>query len=130
MHRFSWIAVAALVMGLLTAAPVLAATFVVNSTADVVDVSPGNGECKTAGGECTLRAAIQEANALRAAEAITITLPAGTYTLTLAGTEEDASATGDLDAFFAIDINGADASTTIIDANALGRVFEVHDLGS
>ncbi len=38
------------------------ATFAVNSTADAVDTSPGNGICATAGGVCTLRAAIQEAN--------------------------------------------------------------------
>ncbi|HEU4760300.1 MAG TPA: right-handed parallel beta-helix repeat-containing protein, partial [Dehalococcoidia bacterium] len=41
-------------------------TFTVNSTADVVDAAPGNGACETAPGNgvCTLRAGIQEANAL------------------------------------------------------------------
>ncbi|HYN88641.1 MAG TPA: CSLREA domain-containing protein, partial [Ardenticatenaceae bacterium] len=38
-------------------------TFTVDSTADVVDQSPGNGTCATSHGSCTLRAAIQEANA-------------------------------------------------------------------
>jgi hypothetical protein len=46
------------------APPVLAATFTVNSTGDDPDASPGNGVCQTAGGQCTLRAAIQEVNAL------------------------------------------------------------------
>jgi CSLREA domain-containing protein len=46
------------------APPVLAATFTVNSTDDDPDASPGNGVCQTAGGQCTLRAAIQEVNAL------------------------------------------------------------------
>lgn len=46
------------------APPVLAATFTVNSTGDEDDASPGNGVCQTAGGQCTLRAAIQESNAL------------------------------------------------------------------
>jgi CSLREA domain-containing protein len=42
----------------------LAAAFVVNSTADAADASIGNGICETAtAGQCTLRAAIQEANA-------------------------------------------------------------------
>ena len=42
-------------------------TLTVNSTADGVDASPGNGVCATAGGQCTLRAAIQEANSLAGA---------------------------------------------------------------
>jgi CSLREA domain-containing protein len=46
------------------APPVLAATFTVDSTGDDPDASPGNGVCRTAGGQCTLRAAIQEVNAL------------------------------------------------------------------
>src|SRR3990172_1659410 len=41
--------------------PSQAATFTVNSTTDGVDSNPGNGVCATAGGVCTLRAAIQEA---------------------------------------------------------------------
>ena len=58
-----------------------AITFAVNNTADVVDAAPGNGVCATAGGVCTLRAAIQEANADPGGD--TITLPAGTYKLIL-----------------------------------------------
>lgn len=41
-----------------------AATLRVNSTADDPDVTPGDGLCATVAGVCTLRAAIQEANAL------------------------------------------------------------------
>ncbi|HKP71002.1 MAG TPA: choice-of-anchor Q domain-containing protein [Pyrinomonadaceae bacterium] len=37
--------------------------FTVNSTADTFDAAPGNGACADAGGQCTLRAAIAEANA-------------------------------------------------------------------
>ena len=40
-----------------------AATFTVNSTADAVDANPGNGVCADGTGNCTLRAAIMEANA-------------------------------------------------------------------
>ena len=40
-----------------------AATFTVNSLADTPDAAPGNGVCADAGGLCTLRAALQEANA-------------------------------------------------------------------
>jgi CSLREA domain-containing protein len=49
---------------LLAAPPAAAAlTLTVDSTADAVDALPGNGACSTAAGKCTLRAAIQEANA-------------------------------------------------------------------
>jgi CSLREA domain-containing protein len=54
-----------------------AAAFTVDSTGDQTDATPGNGVCATAGGQCTLRAAIVEANALMGADAITV--PAGTY---------------------------------------------------
>jgi CSLREA domain-containing protein len=40
------------------------AAFQVTSTEDVVDAAPGNGVCRTAAGACTLRAAIQESNAV------------------------------------------------------------------
>ena len=38
------------------------ATFQVNSTSDEDDAAPGDGACATASGQCTLRAAIQQAN--------------------------------------------------------------------
>jgi CSLREA domain-containing protein len=47
------------------------AGFVVNSTGDGSDNNPGNGLCNDGTGFCTLRAAIQEANALSGAETIT-----------------------------------------------------------
>jgi len=37
-------------------------TYPVNSDTDASDANPGNGLCATSGGNCTLRAAIQEAN--------------------------------------------------------------------
>src|SRR5437773_2640657 len=100
-----------------------AATFTVDSTVDAVDAAPGDGVCATAGGTCTLRAAVQEANALGGAN--TIEVPAGTHTLTLAGVE-DAAASGDLDVTGgSLTIEGAAAATTVVDANGLDRIFEV-----
>ena len=58
-----------------------AATLTVNSTRDVGDVSPGNGLCDTGtlnsqgATECTLRAAIEEANALAGVDTITVGIP-------------------------------------------------------
>ena len=54
-----------------------AATFVVNNTGDAADAAQGNGVCATAGAVCTLRAAIQEANALAGADTITFNIGAG-----------------------------------------------------
>src|SRR3954451_17819639 len=91
-------ALAALVTTLalaLCAAPAAAVPFTVTSTADAVDANPGDASCASASNGCTLRAAVQEANMLAGPDEID--LPAGTYRLTLAGTGEDAAATGDLD---------------------------------
>lgn len=44
--------------------PALAEEFMVDSTADEVDVALGNESCETAAEECTLRAAIEEGNSL------------------------------------------------------------------
>ncbi len=105
-------------------APAGAATFIVNDTTDAVDLTPGDGSCLTAGGQCTLRAAIQEANALAGAD--TIVVPAGTFVLTLAGAGEDAAATGDLDITQDVVIQGAGAGQTIVDGSSLDdRVFDI-----
>lgn len=57
-------ALIALVCALFAPAVAGAETFVVNSTGDGEDETPGDEFCLTAGNECTLRAAIEEANAL------------------------------------------------------------------
>lgn len=100
-----------------------AATFTVDSTADVGDEAPGDGVCLTSEGECTLRAAIQEANALAGTDSID--LPTGGYTLTIAGAGEDAAASGDLDITDDLMITGAGTVSTIIDGGALDRVIEI-----
>jgi len=60
--------IAALLAGVaLSPVPVAyAATFTVDNAGDAGDANPGNGSCATAGGVCTLRAAIEESNALAA----------------------------------------------------------------
>ena len=99
-----------------------AAGFAVNSTTDAVDANPGDGLCETAViGQCTLRAAVQEANALSGLDVINV--PAGTYTLTISGAGEDAAATGDLDLTDSVTISGAGAGVSIIDASGLDRAL-------
>ncbi|HSI79195.1 MAG TPA: choice-of-anchor Q domain-containing protein [Solirubrobacterales bacterium] len=79
------IATAALALAaaaLLVAAPppAGAAIFEVNTTGDLIDLNPGNGVCDTspqAGLQCSLRAAVGEANALAGADVARV--PAGNY---------------------------------------------------
>ena len=83
-----------------------AGEFTVNSTADMLDADPGDGLCETdITGDCTLRAAVQEANALEGAD--TITIPAGEYKLTMEGAGEDDALSGDLDITRQVTITGA-----------------------
>ena len=125
LYRIIWIVCLSSMALLFSASPnpVYAATFVVDSTDDAVDANPGDGVCATATNVCTLRAAIQEANALPGADIIEI--PAGIYTLSIPGTLEDDAATGDLDIRQAVTIIGAGPTSTIIDGGGLDRVFDL-----
>jgi CSLREA domain-containing protein len=62
---------------LFLATPLVASTYSVNSLGDASDATPGNDVCATAGTVCTLRAAIEEANAHAGGDAITFSI-AGT----------------------------------------------------
>ncbi len=112
---------AALLGAVLAAAPAAADTYTVNSTGDDVDAAPGNGVCATSDGVCTLRAAVQEANAHAGADAIT--LPAGLFLLARFGDGEDLGATGDLDVTDALELDGAGAASTIVDGLKSDRVL-------
>lgn len=105
-----------------------AATFVVDTTVDAVDANPGDGLCLTAAGQCSLRAAVQQANAAAASD--TITLPAGVYKLDVGSQGEDAAAGGDLDITSEIVINGAGADKTIVDGMKRDRLFHIHYTGN
>ncbi len=117
-----WTCVALAGTFFVAAAPAIADTYTVNSTTDGVDAAPGNGICATATGACTLRAAVQEANAHVGADVIS--LPAGLYLLSLAGSGEDLAATGDLDVTEALEVNGAGRDSTIIDGLSADRIFQ------
>jgi len=99
-------------LGVFLSASAQAAVFAVNSASDVVDANPGNGICETAlgNGVCTLRAAIQETNALAGADEII--LPPNTYVLTQV---TELTILGNLT------ITGGEAATTIIDGNRIVR---------
>jgi large repetitive protein len=129
--RRMWVMVV-MVLGMLAlAAPAAWATeFSVNNTNDAPDANTTDGVCdsnsEVEGNQCTLRAAIREANAQGAADVINV--PAGTYTLTIKGAGEDTSATGDLDIKEDLTINGAGAASTKVegDAGFDDTIFENH----
>lgn len=89
---------------------------VVNSTADDGDTSVGDGSCATAQGECTLRAAIQEVNALAGMDTITFSV-SGAIMLD--------SALPDLSSD--ININGPGVANLTVQrgSNGLFRIFTV-----
>jgi len=88
-------------------------------------------------GDCSLREAIQAANADSTVDVCpagsgtdTIVLPAGTYTLSLVGTAEDSNVNGDLDISSGVVIQGGGAASTIIDGNGDERIFDIRAGGS
>lgn len=93
----------------------LAATFTVTKAADTYD-----GTCNA---DCSLREAVRAANTTVGADVITI--PAGTYLLTLQGRNDDNTVTGDLDIRENVTINGAGRNATVINGNRIDRVFHV-----
>lgn len=102
---------------LVLAAPAVhAAAFLPNTLTDSTD-----GQCDN---HCSLREAIQAANANEGPDFIL--LNAGTYVLSLEGAGDDLGATGDLDIRDDVIIVGRDAINTVIDGLNLDRVFDVH----
>jgi uncharacterized delta-60 repeat protein len=100
------------------------AAFVVDTFDDTIDVSPGDGIAADVAGKTSLRAAIMEANALSGDDSIS--LPAGTFRFAITGINEDLAQTGDLDVRDDLTIKGAGEKLTIIDADQLDRLIEIH----
>lgn len=94
----------------------------VEVTYDAPDAHIGDGECADAQGACTLRAAVQEANADPGRT--TIELGRGVHVLSLpnAGGDEEQAATGDLDVTSEIEILGSKAT---LDVGGIDRAFDV-----
>ncbi|RMF51195.1 MAG: DUF11 domain-containing protein, partial [Anaerolineae bacterium] len=65
-----------------TAVTTVARAFVVNSTGDGADSNTADGACDNGGGNCTLRAAIQQANAIPGMDIIAFAIPgSGVHTI-------------------------------------------------
>ncbi|WP_165821285.1 right-handed parallel beta-helix repeat-containing protein [Nocardioides gansuensis] len=120
-----------------TAAQALSTSLVVNSTVDANDSNAGDGVCKATIGDCSLRAAVQEANANPGPDLIQI-LP-GTYPIEIAPINENAANVGDFEILDPVIIEKApgylgdaiiDGGTPLPDAplvaRGLDRLFEIH----
>ena len=71
----------------------------------------------------SLRSALNSANSNPGPDEII--LPAGIYTLTITGSGDDTNSAGDLDIRDSVTITGAGPDKTIIDGNAIDRVFDI-----
>lgn len=91
-------------------------TFTVTTTNDTHDAHPGDGKCADQHGRCSLRAAIEEADALPSGSQITISVPSGAYGLMLGTLNLTANT---------IIINGASRKTTLVDGNKQFTVMAV-----
>jgi len=112
-------------------------TFVVDDQSDTVDNNIGDGVCLTTNAKCTLRAAIQEANTQYAGHpgavytislpgAPTVVSPPTVYSLTIAGSGEDVSATGDLDIKANLVLRTTNGQAALVSASSLtDRVFHI-----
>ncbi len=130
-NRFtSWgcLLVIGLLMGAFAWTPLMAHAANINVTTSADEIATN--------GKCSLREAIRAANLNQKVDSCpagssgstdNITIPAGTYTLTISGQDENDALKGDLDLKGALSITGAGAGVTIIDGNDLDRVFDVRD---
>ncbi len=113
--------------------PTQAGTFIVDSGVDGPDNLPGDSVCATLSNACSLRAAIMEANAQPGPDTIQFapTLNGVPIQLTIQGSDEDLSLTGDLDVLTGtVTLLATSAQQIVIDANgALSSAFEVHTDG-
>lgn len=109
-----------------------AATFTVNSTDDAGDSSPGDGMCATGGGVCTLRAAIEEANALAGSDTIdfsvTGVIMVGTsLTIDPANGSDSLTVSGPGPASLAVD-GGGTAQVFVVGSVFAGATVEISGL--
>jgi hypothetical protein len=98
-----------------------AATFVVNTPADVVP--GGTVDCSNPAFSCSLRAAVMTSNSVPGFD--TIIVPAFTFFLSRHGAGDDFGSTGDLDIRDSVQIVGAGVGSTIVDGDHADRVFDV-----
>ena len=107
----------------------LLTAFVVTTPLDLPDVAIGDGSAVTANGETSLRAAVQEANALPGSD--TVILPSGLFVLfgddPIDVADDGALQSGLLTVTDNLTLIGAGSTATVIDGSVLPSVLEVRD---
>ncbi len=81
-------------------------SFVVNSTTDLSDKTPGDGICLTTGGVCSLRAALEESNARPPYDFYDITPMPITFGISGTGVKTITPTIGYSEIFYPINVNG------------------------
>ncbi|HSB09842.1 MAG TPA: HYR domain-containing protein [Blastocatellia bacterium] len=113
-------------------------TFIVNTANDTDDASVGDGVCADSNGDCSLRAAIQEANFDLTNDTITFSASLNGVPIKLTQTGNDSNAgAGDLDINSNMTITGNGAANTIIQGaddasftNSIGdKIFGINQDG-
>ena len=136
MKKINYLLFRLLIAGLLITSNSYAQTVTLSTTTDEVNgntssIAALNGSPGGAG--ISLREAILAANNEPNGSVVTITMPAGTFTTTIAGAAENLGVSGDIDVNVSasagmktVTINGAGAGVTIITGSTGERVFDVH----
>lgn len=88
MYKFLWIRISVLVFFVCLTTKVFAANFTVNQNGDTSDAAAGDGICADAIGNCTLRAAVDEANALTSDDTVNFAASLANTTITLTSGNE------------------------------------------
>jgi hypothetical protein len=114
MNRFAAVFAAFAFVFAAQAGAAAAGPFIVNVAYDAVDVLSGDGNCDDGTGNCTLRAAVMEANAWAGWDDIDV--PGGVFQLTLGG---------GLDVHSGMGISGKGPRRTIVDGLDVQRVFDL-----
>lgn len=112
-QRAVWACAWAVCAGLSISPSTAFAIFTVDTTEDQADVTPGDGRCAAISGRCTLRAALEEANARAGRNRVD--LLSGRYVLSL----------GELEITDDLVLSGYDPLNTVIDANRRSRVLAI-----
>lgn len=98
----------------------------VNTVADTIDVNTADCICSDSNGDCSVRAAVMQANLCLGVDNIFI--PGGTYNLTIPsnfGDNDINSESGDLDVAESVNILGSANQPATISGNGTSRIFDV-----
>ncbi len=103
-----------------------AVDFTVNLTTDQHDANLADGVCDIGAGtgQCSLRAAVEQANNLASDDRVFFNLPANSTITLTTGNDGDISIGGSLNTYGALEINGTGANNLTIDGGAgTNRIF-------